>query len=614
MLTKFLRLFAPPVFDDDEDKTRLARILNTLLLSLIIGLLVVGLVSRFDRLQNYLLALILTVGTWLIMRRGHIQVASMVITGGISILLTIVVPVTGGVRASTYGGFIVVILLAGFLLGQRASVIVALFGSILGACLLGIEKLGLGEIPESTASDLTYWIVFTVYFFVSATVLSLAVRLTEEGFQRSKTELAERMRTSEQLDRQVFELSTLHSVALATAEVQDEDKLLNRVVEIIHKRLFPDHFGILLWDPDTNLLQRHPSGYGAPPEFLNATFALGEGIVGSVFASGQARRVHDVRQASDYIPGRKEIQSELCVPIKTSNHIIGVINVESIKLDAFSEADEKLLTTIASQLAIAIENVRSLSSLQLELAERIRIEGERTKLIKELEDRNAELTRFNYTVSHELKNPLVTIKGFIGSVQKDLATGNTERARKDLNRVSTATDRMYETLLDLLQLSQVGRIVNSPAEVDLNKVISDAMETVSGQLHGKNIAIHVTPELPSIYADHARIREVFENLISNAVKYMGDQAEPLIEIGKQVKNNELVLFVKNNGIGIDPQYHDRIFNLFEKLDPNSEGTGVGLTLVKSIIELHGGRIWVESEGLGKGSTFCFTLPSSSQIQ
>ena len=106
-----------------------------------------------------------------------------------------------------------------------------------------------------------------------------------------------------------------------------------------------------------------------------------------------------------------------------------------------------------------------------------------------------------------------------------------------------------------------------------------------------------------------RLREVLENLIDNAAKYMGDQKSPSIEIGVR-DEDEPVFYVKDNGIGIEPQYLQKVFGLFEKLDPTSEGTGIGLALIKRIIEVHGGRIWVESDGLGKGSTFCFTLPDN----
>jgi signal transduction histidine kinase len=123
-----------------------------------------------------------------------------------------------------------------------------------------------------------------------------------------------------------------------------------------------------------------------------------------------------------------------------------------------------------------------------------------------------------------------------------------------------------------------------------------------------HINVNVESDLPVVSGDRPRLVEVMQNLIDNAAKFMGDQPKPLIEIGVRKQGNEHVFFVKDNGIGIEPAYRERVFGLFDKLDPHSEGTGVGLALVQRIVEVHGGRIWVESEGRGKGSMFCFTLP------
>jgi len=226
---------------------------------------------------------------------------------------------------------------------------------------------------------------------------------------------------------------------------------------------------------------------------------------------------------------------------------------------------------------------------------------------EDLELKVAELERFTYTVSHELKSPIVTMKGYLGSVDKDLQSGNYKRAQQDLFRIGTATDKMHETLLDLLELSRAGRIINQPEEIDLNKLAGEAAEMVAGRLRAHNVTVHITPDLPSVYADKKRLLELLENLMDNAAKYMGDQKSPKIEVGTRA-GVEPVFFVKDNGMGIDLQYRTRIFGLFDKLDANSEGTGIGLALVKRIIETHGGKIWVESEGLRKGSTFCFTIP------
>jgi signal transduction histidine kinase len=265
--------------------------------------------------------------------------------------------------------------------------------------------------------------------------------------------------------------------------------------------------------------------------------------------------------------------------------------------------DEQLeaLRLFAGYAGLAIENAR----LNSELEERAQ---EREKFIQELGNRNGELERFTYTVSHDLRSPIVTIKGFLGMLNKDILDGKKDRIAGDMQRISNATDKMEALLSDLLELSRIGRIINPPEEIDLVQLTYETLETVDGRIQAGNIATRVSPDLPTIYGDRARIGEVLENLIDNAAKYMGNQPNPLIEIAVRKDGDENIICVRDNGIGIDPRYYQKVFGLFEKLNPITEGTGIGLALIKRIVEVHGGRIWVESDGLGKGSTFCFTIP------
>jgi len=243
-----------------------------------------------------------------------------------------------------------------------------------------------------------------------------------------------------------------------------------------------------------------------------------------------------------------------------------------------------------------------------DITRRKKAETERELLIQELADKNAELERFTYTVSHDLKSPLVTINGFLGYLEQDSLSGNLKRLKEDILRIQAAVHKMQRLLNELLELSRIGRILNPPEIVLFEDLATEAMEIVSGGLEKNQVMVHIQPNLPSVNVDKPRLLEVLQNLIDNAAKYMGDQLNPQIEIGQQgVENGNPVFFVRDNGIGIDREHHERIFGLFNKLDAKSEGTGVGLALVKRIIEVHGGRIWVESEA-GKGSTFFFTLP------
>jgi len=135
----------------------------------------------------------------------------------------------------------------------------------------------------------------------------------------------------------------------------------------------------------------------------------------------------------------------------------------------------------------------------------------------------------------------------------------------------------------------------------------EAVELVEGRINERSVEVQIQDEMPTQNGDRRRLLEVYQNLIDNAVKFMGDQTNPCIEIGAENGDEDIVFFVRDNGEGIDLRYHDNVFGLFNQLDNNIEGTGIGLTLVKRIIETNGGRIWVESEGLGTGATFFFTL-------
>jgi signal transduction histidine kinase len=281
--------------------------------------------------------------------------------------------------------------------------------------------------------------------------------------------------------------------------------------------------------------------------------------------------------------------------------LIGALNLGRGVGQSFSQEDAEIAQDVADQLAIALQQTNLYNALQMELAER-------KKLISQLERNNAELERFTYTVSHDLRNPLVTIKGFLGMLRKDMQDKRQDRVESDIERIANAADKMHNLLTDLLELSRIGRIQNPPEEVDLNQVINEAVESLDARLRSKNVTVNSSLDLPTVYGDRVRLREVFENLIDNAAKYTGDQPHPMIEIGARENENETILFVKDNGMGIDRQFQTRIFGLFDKLNPTSEGTGIGLAIIKRIIETNGGKIWVESEGLGKGSTFCFTLP------
>lgn len=236
----------------------------------------------------------------------------------------------------------------------------------------------------------------------------------------------------------------------------------------------------------------------------------------------------------------------------------------------------------------------------------------REHLIRELELKNNELERVTYTVSHDLKSPLVTVKGFIGLLREDLLEGNTERIEKDLEQISNASDKMGSLLEDLLEVSRVGRMKNEPEKIQLSGLFEEAVSLLQGQIRETEAAVYIQSDMPSIYADRHNLFGVAQNLIDNALKFSNPGCKPEISVTATQKQDMVICCVKDKGIGIDPKYQDKIFGLFDRLDQSVDGNGVGLALVKRIIEVHNGSITVHSRGEGDGTTFCFTLPVDHQ--
>jgi PAS domain S-box-containing protein len=388
---------------------------------------------------------------------------------------------------------------------------------------------------------------------------------------------------------------------------------LGKTLNASHAYLFEDHT-----NPQGELVTSMRYEWTAPghTSYLNGPYFQNS----KVHQEGYEEQVEalsrgEVRTgtSSTFNPIEKESMDEFGVkailelPIFVNEREWGAIGFDDFEQEReWSNAEMGALKIAAGILSAAIKRQLDEDALQKELLER-------KKLIGELENKNSELERFTYTVSHDLKSPLVTINGFLGYLEQDAASGNMERLARDTFRIHDAVNKMQQMLNELLQLSRVGRIINVSEYVPFEDLLSEAMEVAHGRLEARGVKVQVTTGLPDVYVDKPRLIEVLQNLLDNAAKYMGDQPDPRIEIGQYGKEAEKPIFyVKDNGIGIAAEYHERVFGLFNKLDPKSEGTGIGLALVKRIIEVHGGRIWVEGEA-GKGTTFFFTLPTKPEV-
>ncbi len=253
---------------------------------------------------------------------------------------------------------------------------------------------------------------------------------------------------------------------------------------------------------------------------------------------------------------------------------------------------------------------RKLAQLENEIAVRKAAEYQRETVIRKLEQKNAELSRFTYTVSHELRSPLITIQGFAGMLLEEIdRDGDRSRLKNHVGRITTAVNTLDRLLSDLVKLSRAGRRISPPKPVDFGIIAREAADLFSPPYTLQGARIEVDPAFPEVLADRDRIREVLVNLLENSLRFRGGQTDLVIRIGVDTEGNDPVFFVRDNGRGIEPCYLERVFNIFEKLDGTSNGTGIGLAISRRIIEAHGGRIWAESAGPGNGTTVKFTLPA-----
>jgi len=240
-----------------------------------------------------------------------------------------------------------------------------------------------------------------------------------------------------------------------------------------------------------------------------------------------------------------------------------------------------------------------------DITERKRTEHIMKTLLKDLENANKELKDFAYIVSHDLKAPLRAISSIASWLASDYKDKFGEDGREYLEILLQRVRRMDRLINGILQYSRVGHKSEERVEIDLNRLLNEVIDTLSPP---ENIEIRINDELPVICADETRIGQVFQNLLSNAIQYM-DKPKGEIRIGCVREGDYWRFSITDNGRGIEERFFDKIFQIFQTLESRDEsrGTGVGLAVVKKIIEMYGGRIWVESE-LGKGSTFYFTFP------
>ena len=410
-----------------------------------------------------------------------------------------------------------------------------------------------------------------------------------------------------ELEGKVRQLASLQEVSAAVVGELELESVLHLIAEKVGNLTKAETASVCLVSAD-NQRRTHVASYGVHADMIQGeSLPVNEGQHGWVIKTGEpllSRDFHEDKRVSSL--GRKiEALSDIIVPLKVKEKIIGCLSaINKRENQRFTEDDVSLLALFANQAGIAIENAQ-LYQRQKNISEEL------TKSYVLLDEKNKELESFVYTVSHDLKAPLVSLGGFASILLNDYNESLDETGQLYLSRIRANVQKMGDLIQDLLELSRVGRIVNDYESVDVTEIIGEALETLEIQLSERGTELVIQDNLPTVNCDKVRIKQVFENLVSNANKFMGEENDkPKIEIGFHEKEDSFEFFVRDNGIGIQKEYQEKVFEIFTRLgDVEVEGTGVGLAIVKKIIETPGGKIWIDSDA-GKGTTVYFTLPEA----
>jgi light-regulated signal transduction histidine kinase (bacteriophytochrome) len=323
--------------------------------------------------------------------------------------------------------------------------------------------------------------------------------------------------------------------------------------------------------------------------------SFGEGIVGNVAKTGISKIVSDTSKDPQYIKDDQRRLSEITVPIINDGKVIAVIDAEHKNKNYFVKAHLK-----------TIENIANLVSLQfksaINLRKRKEVEIKNRQLLKKLAKSNEELEEYAHIVSHDLKSPLRSLSALTSWLQSDNKGKFDQFSLQHFKDIDATLETMENLISNILEYSSINANVDINDEVDINALVED-LKTVL--FVPKNITINILNKLPIIRGDHTKFQQLFQNLISNAIKFI-DKEKGFVNIDVTSNNSFYQFSVEDNGIGIEKDHFDKIFKIFQSLNLSKESNGIGLSIVKKIVDIYNGEIWLESE-INKGTTFYFTI-------
>ena len=422
-------------------------------------------------------------------------------------------------------------------------------------------------------------------------------------------DVTEKVGLEQRIIRQNEDLSAINSISETLSSSINMHDVISRVLEKVLEIMNIETGLIFLLNERTNTLKCFHS-YGLPDYIVDTLkeLRIGEGIAGRVAATGEPIIIEnaseDIRITSVAFK-RYGIKSFASIPIRSRTRFLGVMNIGAYGKRDITADDRQLLMSVGLHMGAVLENIILFNKVE-NAAEELK------SAMMTIEHRNEDLKRLVYTVSHDLKNPIIAINGFTTRLLKSMSDKISEREKNYLNAIKDSGQHMEGFVNDLLNYSAVENYKLEEEPLDIGDIIEHIIIELEPQLEAKSGRVVIDGDMPVITADRARLIQIFSNLISNAIKYSHPDRQPLINIGYRPKTEMHIFYVKDNGIGIPSEYLENVFDMFFRTyEDLASGTGLGLSIVKKAVNDMNGDIWIESEK-NTGSVFYFSLPEKSK--
>jgi signal transduction histidine kinase len=470
---------------------------------------------------------------------------------------------------------------------------------------------------------------------------ALTAGLQNEIQQRRQAESALRA-TNEALSMHTVQVETIARVGRQITRILDLSALLPQVVDLIQATF--DYYSVSIWLADerkeTLTLRAFRTRDGSQLASQDRIIPLDtpRGIVLTAYQTGENYLADDVHADPMYraVEALPDTHSELALPLQVGTQLIGTLDIQSERAAAFGYEDIPALRMLADQIAIAVRNASLYDRItrfnerlehvvrertaEIERAYQVteqayqalertnealeRRVAERTALLKEA---NRELQAFAYSISHDLRAPLRAMGGFARILIDEYAPQLPPQAHDYLHRIQDNVQRMGQLIEDLLAFSRLGQQGIDQKRLEPGKVVQQVLDELHEMQKDRQVEV-VIGDLPPCHADPALLKQVYANLLSNALKFTREREAARIEVGCEQQEGEAVYYVRDNGVGFDMRYADKLFGVFQRLhsEQDYEGTGVGLAIVQRIVRRHGGHVWAEA-AVDRGATFYFTI-------